>query len=229
MTRLSSKWFLYQKLQVKAVSQPISDLCLPQPPPGPPMQLSMDKALLFSSAHLRFHFYYGDFVHWMGGEYTNRHRDWDATFDTIERICTRPPSDDHPPADLLRGKRIATEGVPLCGHFVCPQSKIAERDRYDNHPAVKLNFEQVEAKFAKEEAKAYHIDFLCFLVYFIPGLLLNPFQWAFQKGEGCICIDCTNGPNGAESPGSANKHIPKPSVANADKCTPVYYMSTLMR
>jgi hypothetical protein len=44
-----------------------------------------------------------------------------------------------------------TQGVPLKGHFVCPQGEIASREKYDNHPAVAQNFEEVETKFAKKE------------------------------------------------------------------------------
>jgi hypothetical protein len=212
-----------------AISQPIAQLRLRRPPPGKPKRLPMDRALLYASAMLRFHFYYGDFLRWLGGEYTNRHRDWDATFDTIEQRRERPPPSDLPPVDLPRGKAIFTEGVPLKGHFICPQGEIARRNKYNNHPAIAENFDAVEEKFAKEEEKSFHVHMPRFIAYFILGLLLNPLQWEWDKGKGRICVDGTGGPDGPDTPGSCNTHIPKPSPDNRDECPPVYYCTALMR
>jgi hypothetical protein len=178
---------------------------------------------------LRFNFVYGDFVRWLGGEYTNRHRDWDDTFDTLQSSRTRAPPSKFPPADFARGKRIFTEGVPLVGHYESPSADLPVRDRHNNHPAVRKNFAAVEAKFAKEEEKSFHIHFPRFLVYFIPGLMINLLQWAVRKNKGRICVDCTNGPEGPDTPGSANTWIPSPSQDNADECPPVYYMTTFQR
>jgi hypothetical protein len=61
------------------------------------------------------------------------------------------------------------------------------------------------------------------------GLLLNPLQWEWDKGKGRICVDGTNGPKGADTPGSCNTHIPKPAKDNPDECPPVYYSTALMR
>jgi hypothetical protein len=129
---------------------------------------------------------------------------------------------------LTRGKAIFTQGVPLQGHFECLQADIALRDRYNNHPGVRLNAEKVEAKFAKEEEKSFHLHFPHFLLlYFIPGLLINPLQWEVDKGKGRICVDGTNGPTGPSTTGSCNTHIPKPSLDNPDECPPVYYSTAL--
>jgi hypothetical protein len=228
-TQTCSQWFLYHRLRVKAVSLPIANLRLKRPPPTKPTRLPADRALQYSCAMLRFSFYYGDFIRWMGGEYTNRHRDWDATFDTIERRRERPPTQGLPPVDLPRGKAIFTQGVPLQGHFTCPQADIAKRNRYNNHPAISENYAAVEAKFAKEEQKSFHVHMQRFLVYFIVGLLLNPLQWEWDKGKGRICVDGTGGPDGPDTAGSCNTHIPKPSVDNPDECPPVYYSTALMR
>jgi hypothetical protein len=93
---------------------------------------------------------------------------------------------------------------------------------YDNHPAINANHANVEAKFVKEEAKSFHIHLPCFLIYFLPGLILAPLQWAIRKGKGRICVDCTNGP---KPEGSANTSIPKPSAGNADECPPGHVRS----
>jgi hypothetical protein len=229
MTKLTAPWFLYQKLREKAVQTPIRKLLHARPDTKPPKHLPMDRAILYASALLLFHFNYGDFVRWLGGEYTNRHRDWDKTFSEIQNRRERTPPSDDPPSDLSRGKRIFTQGAPLAGHFVCPQAEITPRNLYDNHPAVKLNLDEVEAKFAKEEATSFHIHLPRFLIYFIVGLLLNPLQWEWDKGKGRICVDGTHGPEGSDTPGSCNTHIPKPSVENPDECPPVYYSTALMR
>eukprot|EP00980_Cylindrotheca_fusiformis_P016484 scaffold4912_cov113-Cylindrotheca_fusiformis.AAC.1 len=100
------------------------------------------------------------------------------------------------------------------------------REKYDNHPAVQQNAQEVHKKFAKEEWKGYHVHFHRFLFVFLRGLILNPIQWVFDKGKGRICIDCTNGPIEA---GSANTYIPKPSPENMEECPPVYYQSALHR
>ncbi len=108
-----------------------------------------------------------------------------------------------------------------------PSAEAKARNAYDNHPAVDEAQEKVEEKFAKEEWKAYHIHFLRFLYAFIPGLMINPIQWIFDKGKGRLCIDCTNGPDPS---GSANTYIPKPGTPERlDECPPVWYQYAFKR
>jgi hypothetical protein len=83
----------------------------------------------------------------MGGEYTNRSKNWTKMFQTMVSECVRPPPVDLPPADFERGYRICTEGVPLKGSFDSPFSALQSRDAYDNHPAVDSNLAKVGAKF----------------------------------------------------------------------------------
>jgi hypothetical protein len=108
--------------------------------------------------------------------------------------------------------------VPLKGSYDSPFTALKSRDAYDNHPAVESNLENVEAKFAKEEGKLFHIHLPRFLLYFIAGLILNPIQWAVQKGKGRICINCTNGPDGANTTSSENTFIPSPKAGDANAC-----------
>jgi hypothetical protein len=179
---------------------------------------------------LRFHFNYGDFVRWLGGEYTNRSQNWDETFATLWTARQRQPPLHFPPADYYpRGKRMFTEGVPLRGNFVSLSAELSAGDQNNIHLAVQDNYEAVEQKFAKEEEKSFHIHLPRFLLHFIAGLMLNPLQWAWQKGKGLICVDCTNGPDGPDTDRSENTHIPKPSEENADKCPPVFYMTAFQR
>eukprot|EP00980_Cylindrotheca_fusiformis_P013356 scaffold3407_cov100-Cylindrotheca_fusiformis.AAC.2 len=139
----------------------------------------------------------------------------------------RPLPPEYPPPNYMMAFRIQTEGVPLLGHFTTPRAATVLRDRYDNHPAVGQNTAEVHKKFAKEEWNSYHVHFLRFLYVFIYGIVINPIQWVFQKGKGRICIDCTNGPGDAA--GSANTHIPKPSIERADECPPVYFQTAMDR
>jgi hypothetical protein len=97
---------------------------------------------------------------------------------------------------------------------------------YNNHSKITENSDDVEAKFAAEEEKSFHVILPKFFVFFILGSFLNPLQWAMRKGKGQICVDCTNGPDPVGSP---NHSIPKPSPANADACPPVYYGNSFIR
>jgi hypothetical protein len=99
--------------------------------------------VLYPCALLRFHFAHGNFVRWLGGEYTNRHRDWEATFRTMQDVCTRAPPIDLPPADFPCGFCICTKSVPLKGSFDSPSKDLKARAHYDNHPAVAGNFSNI--------------------------------------------------------------------------------------
>eukprot|EP00980_Cylindrotheca_fusiformis_P017027 scaffold5212_cov116-Cylindrotheca_fusiformis.AAC.1 len=224
-------WFLYAALRKRAVLRSLAPLRLPRskdhPNPAVSEGLSMSRAVLHSAALLRFDFDYGDFVRWMGGEYTNQSRDWNSEWKHILNLPCRQLPAGYPPPDYVAAFRIQTEGAPLKGQYVAPVSVLSLRDDYDNHPAVSQNTEAVRSKFAKEEWNSYHVHFLRFVYVFMYGVILNPIQWVFQKGKGRICIDCTNGPG--DTDGSANSHIPKPSPEVALECPPVYYQTAFRR
>jgi hypothetical protein len=202
-TKTCTEWALYHQLCLQAVTTSLRPLRVTRAAPGNPTELPKDRSLLYGCALLLF-----DFLRWMGGEYTNRSKDWTKTFQTMFSKCLRPPPVNLPPADFERGYRICTEGVPLTGSFDSPFSALRSRDAYDNHLAIDSNLAKVQTKFAEEEERLFHIHLPRFLVYFISGLLLNPIQWAVRKGKGGICIDCTNCPDGAEATSSANTFIP---------------------
>jgi hypothetical protein len=84
-------WQQYHQLRLQAVTTSLAPLRLQRPPPGSPTKLPELRSTLYACALLRFNFYYGDFIRWLGGEYTNRHRDWETTFQTLKDVCTRPP------------------------------------------------------------------------------------------------------------------------------------------
>eukprot|EP00980_Cylindrotheca_fusiformis_P020539 scaffold7616_cov169-Cylindrotheca_fusiformis.AAC.1 len=223
--RIHSSWQKYAALRRKACTKSVAWLRYPRSDVAM-ARMSQGRALSHTMALLRFDFDYGDFIRWMGGEYTNRHRDWNAEWQYLLSLPCRDLPSGYPPPNYELAYRIQTEGVPLKGTYDTPMAATIEREQYDNHPAVQQNSEEVHKKFAKEEWKGYHVHFQRFVFVFIRGLILNPIQWVFDKGKGRICIDCTNGP---VEEGSANYYIPKPSADNMEECPPVYYQSALNR
>jgi hypothetical protein len=212
------------------VTTSLAPLWVKRPPPGSPTKLPELRSILYACALLRFNFYYGDFIRWLGGEYTtNRHRDWEKTFQTLQDVCTCPPPINLPPADFYRGFRVTSQGVPLKGDVDSPSDDLPARDTYDNHPAVSANMDEVKAKFAKEEEKSFHVHLPRFLLYFIFGLIINPIQWAVRKGKGHICVDCTNGPDVADTLSSANTFIPSPKAGDMDAWLPVNFATAFIR
>ena len=214
----------YQRVHAAVTS--VSCLRVPRPFPSKPKSINRPRTRLFGSALMRFDFIHGDMVRWLSGEYTNRHRDWTDTFHRLQDPPRMGQPRQLPPPDYPRAQRIATEGVPLIGDFISHPPEIQARVDYNNHSKINDNRDDVEAKFAAEEEKSFHIILPKFFVFFIVGLFLNPLQWALRKGKGRICVDCTNGPDPIGSP---NHSIPKPSPANADACPPVYYGNSLTR
>jgi hypothetical protein len=79
----------------------------------------------------------------------------------------------------------------------------------------------VKAKFAKEKELflQIHLPPHCFL-YFINVLMINLIQWAVRKGKDRIFIDCTKGPDGADTNSSANTYIPGPKENDTGGCMP---------
>jgi hypothetical protein len=220
-----SSWNQYARLRRAACCQSLWALHLPRSILCPTW-LDDSRALLHSIALLRFDFDYGDFVRWLGGDYTNRHRDFSKEWDTILASPCRPLPADYPTPQYRLDFCIQTEDVPLCGHYNTPMETSCLREKYDNHPAVNENTAQVSKTFAKEEWKGYHVHFLRFLHGYIYGIILNPLQWVYDKGKGRICVDCTNGP---DLRGAANTYIPNPSLENEEECPPVYYQAALHR
>ena len=216
----------YSFQRVHAAVTSIASLRAPRPSPSKPLAIDRPRTRLFGSALLRFDFLHGDLVRWLAGEYTNRHRDWTDTFRRLQSPSRIGQPRRLPPPDFPRAQRIATAGVPLTGSFISHPPELEARLAYDNHSKINENSAAVEAKFAAEEEKSFHILLPKFFVSFILGLFLNPLQWATRKGKGRICVDCTNGPSALGSP---NHSIPKPSPANADACPPVYYATSFTR
>ena len=174
-----------------------------------PTVLGQARAQLHSIALLRFDFEHGDVIRWLGGEYTNSDRDFGQEWAQLLPVLDGGDAPaECPPIDPISAFQIQTGGVPTKADYVTPYDVPRIRHEYDNHPAVAENMAKVEAKFAKEEWKSYHVHYHRWLFHFLPGLIISPIQWVWDKGKGRICIDCTNGP--PDKKFSVNFFIPKP-------------------
>ena len=217
--RLSAFQNRHQMLQLRHPRPPIDDI--------PP--LCPKRAQTCGAALLSFDFVYGDFARWLGGEYTNSHRDWTAYEQQVEEYRHQQSIPGHPPLDCDRLLAIHQDGVPLQGQFECKREDLLARLKYDNHPQLKTAIDDVRAAFTKEEASSYHIHFPKFLARFIFGLFLCPISWLIQKGKGRLIIDASTKLSDNDT-GAPNSYIPKCGTpGKEDECPPVYYGDALKR
>jgi hypothetical protein len=98
---LASPPFLaYARLRRSAAHVEIGSLREPRPPPSAVTGLSHDRAWRMGVALLRFNLNYGDLIRWLGGEYTNAHRDWTDMSNTLTALQDIPPPPGYPPIDV---------------------------------------------------------------------------------------------------------------------------------
>jgi hypothetical protein len=182
-------------------------------------------------ALLRFDFLHGDLIRWLGGEYTNEFRDWEAVFDAVDVVRDCPPLPGYPLVDVDRAYRLATQGAPLAGIFECAFSETAFRNLYNNHPPLAAVCDVVLQKFTEEEELSYHIALPRWLWRFMPGLHLSPLSWITRKGKGRLICDSSSlvGDETALHSGAPNLSIPAPGVSCLDENPPVEYGSAFMR
>lgn len=206
-------WLNYASLRLLACRNSVSGLQQVRAPPIPTV-LDGERAITHSMALLRFNFIYGNFQRWLGHEYTNQHCQWRDEWNKLLNNRVRPLPSYYPIPDYNRAFQVQAEGAPLKAVFHTPDEEVFPRVVYNNHPAVTENWDKVMPKFAKEEHLSYHVHFLRFLHPFLYGLIVNPIQWAVDKGKGKICIDCSHGVIAKEEDpiGSANTYTPKPLV-----------------
>ena len=86
---------LYAHLHLRALQKgnAISYLRTPRSNPDETSPVDMARALDMGCALLRFNLIYGDLIHWLGGFYTDAHRDWSAVFEQLQAVddCIPPP------------------------------------------------------------------------------------------------------------------------------------------
>ncbi len=115
-------------------------------------------------ALLHFDFHYGDLIRWMGGEYTNAHRDWSAINATIDAVWDIKPPNSYPRRINFNHTFWAcTDGVPLACNHECSFESVHQCNLYDNHRGLDRVADEVQARFAKEEAQSIHITFPWFV------------------------------------------------------------------
>jgi hypothetical protein len=118
----------YASLRHAASKADLSPLKHARPPPDD-SPIDRSRSHLLSCAFLRFDCDYGDLIRWLGGPYTDEHRDWDITFATLETVRDVPPSKNYPVPDFERTFRACTEGVPLKGNYISDLSSCISRNQ----------------------------------------------------------------------------------------------------
>ena len=136
--------------------------------------------------------------------------------------------------------RLATEGVPLAGHFECSFAAVKQSERHDNASLTPEAIAHVQKQFTKEEKLSYHILFPRFIWAFSPGLFLALITWVAPKGrpgnDGRLCIDpltildIEGDAAGTPDDGAANVQLPRTGAEDKeDENPPVYYGTAFLR
>jgi hypothetical protein len=81
------------------------------------------------AALLSFKFDHHALILWLGGEYTNEDRDWDALAHKISDACWHQPDPGYPELEPELAMRAFTEGVPLAGKFSSERVDMIRRFR----------------------------------------------------------------------------------------------------
>ena len=185
----------YACMRVQATQTEVASARAPRGPASPDDLLRpVDKRRCYkiALALLRFDYCYPRLIRWLGGLYTNQHRDFDAVWDILEYFgdgCGPPPG--YPPIDVDACFKMFTLGAPTKHSLQATFDDVWQRERYDNHPPLQDVVDQVEAKFNKEERLSYHVLLPRSVWAFIPGLIISPLNFIQRPGdpEGRICVD----------------------------------------
>jgi hypothetical protein len=86
----------YAQLHQSALMMTIHSLHFPRQQIGIATGLMHEQAWKTAVTLPHFDFHYGDLIRWMGGEYTNAHRDWLAVNATIDAVWDIEPPDSYP-------------------------------------------------------------------------------------------------------------------------------------
>ncbi|GKY92329.1 hypothetical protein MPSEU_000204000 [Mayamaea pseudoterrestris] len=223
----------YAYLRRRASNHSLHYLREPRRFPGDDMSpLSDSRAMDMGAALLRFNFNYGDFLRWLGGEYTNQGRDWNLLSDVIAKVRhTRLPSSE-PPVNCDAVLHLIHHGAPLHGVYRGTFADVIARN-LENNRRLDSVMDTVMEKFRKEEKHSYHIMFPRFLWRFIPGLFLSLISYIPPKpgrlgDEGRLVCD----PSTTLSPtdcGNVNEQIPPAGEPGRYNENPAVYYGTVLR
>ena len=191
-------------------------------------QLCPERCRKMGAALIAFNLDYGDMVRWLGGEYTNEHRDWGEMSERIEEARQFMQRPGYPTIEYDLALEACTAGVPLAGHYTSRYIHAAKRVDYDNHGPLKEKEADVRVKFGKEEVNSFHLPLPKFLAYFINGLMISPLSWVIQKGKGRIIVDSSTNLSPGDT-GAPNDKIPKAGTAGKERENPQIFYGTAIR
>jgi hypothetical protein len=101
LPEVSIMWTPYARLRRDSQPMSIGTLQHVRPAPvSPPVPISRNRAHITAAALLRFDFHYAHLIRWLGGEYTDAHRDWDSSFAIADTIADVPIPAGLPSVDM---------------------------------------------------------------------------------------------------------------------------------
>lgn len=221
---------LYARLRLRLFQRRHLLAYLQDPRPAPDdSAVNQARVLDMGAALLAFDFDYGNLLRWLGGAYTDAHRDWTQVFDDLSAAQDISPPVGYPPVDYERCFRVCTEGVPLQGHYVSDYPSLQLRNQAPLSPDLVNEMAVIDEKLRKEEQLSYHNILPRFLWRFIPGLFLSIFRVAYRwrDPKPRLCVDPSTTLSRKDR-GNANAQIPDPGVS-PDENPAVYYGTALMR
>jgi hypothetical protein len=228
LVRTSKHMHKYAKLREQAATANILSLLEPRPPPDN-SPIDQSRVHLMSCAFLRFNCDYGDMIRWLEGPYTDYHRDWDNTFEELEKVRHCTPAKGFPVPDYPRAFQACTQGVPLKGNYTSCLSSCFKRDSAPLSADLLKNEAAVDEQLRKEEKLSYHIILPRFLWRFFPGLFLSIFRIAYRWGDPKprLCVDPSTKLS-ADDQGNVNSNIPNPGI-DEDRNPTIHYGTAFER
>jgi hypothetical protein len=216
----------YAPLREAASSADLSPLKDLRPPPDD-SPIDRTRAHLLSCAFLRFNCEYDDLIRWLGGPYTDEHRDWEVTFATLETVRDCPPLPAYPISDFERTFRACTEGVPLKGNYTSDLASSITRNQAPLSADLVKNSADVDETLRKEEKLSYHVLLPRFLWQFFSGIFISIFRVAYRWGDPKprLYIDPSTTINPTDI-GNVNRNIADPGV-DKDRNPTIYYGTAL--
>ena len=220
---------LYARLRLRAFTKPNLDhLCAVR---GPDDSSPVDetRVLDMGCALMRFNFLHGDLIRWLGGPYTDAHRDWNSVFDQLNAVSECPSPTGYAPIDYSRVYRVCTEGIPLKANITASFSSTAERNMAPPSADLKKNATDCDDKVRAEEKLSYQVLFPRFLWRFIPGLFLCLLRMAYRWGDpkARLCVDPSSTISSSDT-GNPNSQIGSPGV-DPEENPPIYYGTAFLR
>mgnify|MGYP002812740232 CR=1 FL=1 len=222
-------WHCYAILRTRMATTTLSHLRLHRDHPTYVAYSLRQRGIRLGMLEIAFDFNHGDVIRYLGGEYTNKHRDFQEVYDTMECIKAEDPPAGYPRIEFDQAFRIHTEGAPLAGQFSCAAADVRERIKYNNHEAVHPHQAAIREKFVEEEGQSFHIMLPRFLAMFLFGLFVSPITWAMCHGKGRLCVDSSSRLHVGDS-GAPNDSIPKPGLeGNKDEGPAIFYVNAFLQ